>query len=107
MNDIGNSNRPSRIKVVAFLGAVAAGLGLLVMNVVAPNQPSDRDLMIAKQVVQARTSETVIRVDPKPDGTVEVTTGWVKDPLSGDGHLFRLRKILGKWIVVSQSRWAA
>jgi hypothetical protein len=73
----------------------------------APSDPSEADLAAIRRVVGKRTLEAVLRIQPLPSGAVEVTTGWVKGPLYGDGESFRLRKFFGLWWVYSKSHWAA
>jgi hypothetical protein len=82
---------------------VCAALGLLLWYQLIPADPTQSDLAAIRRVVGKHTSETVLHIQPLPSGAVEVTTGWVKGPLSGDGEKYKLRKIFGLWWVYSKS----
>jgi hypothetical protein len=89
--------------ILILLVVVAALIGYQFV----PSDPTEADLAAIRRVVAKRTSEAVLDVQSLPSGAVEVTTGWVKGPLNGDGETFKLRKFLGVWWVYSRSHWAA
>ena len=51
--------------------------------------------------------EPILKIDVISPGIVKVKTGEVRHNLDGNGHLLRLEKNDGVWVVVSSSSWWA
>jgi hypothetical protein len=88
------------------IGLVLLAAALLVLYQFIPADPTEADLGTIRRLVGKRTSEEVWKIEPLLSGSVKVTTGWIKGPLSGGGHEFKMRKFFGLWVVYSSSEFA-
>jgi hypothetical protein len=72
-----------------------------------PVRPTEKDLTTIREIIKRHTSESILSIEEQPNGVVVVQTGWIKGPLNGDGHYYRLRKILWSWWIYKSEHWAA
>lgn len=55
--------------------------------------------------IRSRWSDSILSINVRPDGSVEVCTGVVEAPLSGIGKNYELRKGPKGWKILSSSIW--
>ncbi len=89
-----------------LIGLVSIGIALLVVCQFVPADATEADLAAIRRVVGKHTAEEIWCIESLPSGSVKVTTGWIKGPLEGGGHEFRLRKCFGLWLVYATSEFA-
>jgi len=56
-------------------------------------------------VIRAQTTEAIIDLEKKPDGSVEVKTGTLVPYSSGGGSYYVLQKHHGQWRIISEGVW--
>ena len=66
---------------------------------------SDTDRQRINAIVQAETTESILEIEQRRDGTVQVSTGVHRGGLDGGGTLFILKRTFRGWKIVSRGAW--